>query len=132
MVEMIRDSDVTNRTRRTGRLEETLKRRPRSLDVTKQQGLIADPILMANDTALEAMARKALHAADSALGSVVVEITNGRIVLIGSISSFYLKQIAQEAVRRVSGEAGFVNRLVVGVSVTSRHRLHMEFDAIIS
>ncbi len=78
-----------------------------------------EPVRRANasaeavDAELEVTVRVALRSTYSPLRSVVVVVTAGRVTLIGRIPSFYLKQIAQEAARRVSGVRGFENRLVV-------------------
>ena len=44
---------------------------------------------------------------------VLVEAENGRIVLKGSVASFFQKQMAQEAVRRVDGVEQIDNLLQV-------------------
>jgi osmotically-inducible protein OsmY len=67
----------------------------------------------ADDAELELMGRVALRSTYSPLRAVVVVVAAGRVILIGRIPSFYLTQVAQEAARRVSGAAGFENRLVV-------------------
>jgi hypothetical protein len=66
-----------------------------------------------DDAELEVTIRVALCSAYSPLRAVVVVVTSGRVLLIGRIPSFFLKQVAQEAARRVPGVAGFENRLVV-------------------
>jgi osmotically-inducible protein OsmY len=42
-----------------------------------------------------------------------IETEDGRVVLLGTVSSYYQKQMAQEAVRRVEGLRGIDNRLTV-------------------
>lgn len=41
------------------------------------------------------------------------EANSGRVTLKGTVASFYQKQMAQEAVRRVAGVAGVENQLEV-------------------
>jgi osmotically-inducible protein OsmY len=66
-----------------------------------------------DDPDLEVAVRAALSCTHSPLRAVVVAVTAGRVLLIGRLPSFYLKQVAQEAARRVPGVSGFENRLVV-------------------
>lgn len=42
-----------------------------------------------------------------------IETDEGRVVLHGTVRSYYQKQMAQEALRRVDGVQGIENRLVV-------------------
>ena len=42
-----------------------------------------------------------------------IETEDGRVVLLGTVSSYYQKQMAQEAVRRIEGLRGIDNRLTV-------------------
>ena len=42
-----------------------------------------------------------------------VETEDGRVVLLGTVSSYYQKQMAQEAVRRIHGVRAIDNRLTV-------------------
>lgn len=65
------------------------------------------------DTDLGARLRAALSHGPSPLRSVGVVVARGRVVLHGRVPSFYLKQVAQEAARRVLSTGTFVNRLVV-------------------
>jgi hypothetical protein len=65
------------------------------------------------DAELEVTVKVALSSTNYPLRTVVVVVTAGRVLLVGRIPSFYLKQVAQEAVRRVSGVAGCDNLLVV-------------------
>jgi osmotically-inducible protein OsmY len=66
-----------------------------------------------DDADLEVTIRSALCSTYSPLRAVVVVVTAGRVLLIGRLPSFYMKQVAQEAARRVPGVSGFENRLVV-------------------
>ncbi len=45
--------------------------------------------------------------------SLQVTAQDGQVVLQGTVHSYYEKQIAQEAARRVEGVDGVANRLVV-------------------
>lgn len=47
------------------------------------------------------------------LRELKVEVTAAGIVISGSVSSFYHKQLAQEAVRAVAGELEVINRVEV-------------------
>jgi osmotically-inducible protein OsmY len=42
-----------------------------------------------------------------------VETHDGRVVLLGTVGTYYQKQMAQEAVRRVDGVQAIDNRLTV-------------------
>ncbi|MGE0758532.1 MAG: BON domain-containing protein [Pirellulaceae bacterium] len=42
-----------------------------------------------------------------------IEMQNGRVVLLGTVPSYYQKQMAQEAVRRIQGIEVIDNRLTV-------------------
>lgn len=66
-----------------------------------------------DDTELDACVRAALSRGPSPLRSVGVVVAAGRVILHGRVPSFYLKQVAQEAVRRVLSAGAFENRLVV-------------------
>ncbi|MBY0522035.1 MAG: BON domain-containing protein [Gemmataceae bacterium] len=48
-----------------------------------------------------------------ALRTLQIEETDGEVVLTGSVSSFYLKQLAQETVLPLIGQRGLVNRIDV-------------------
>jgi hypothetical protein len=48
-----------------------------------------------------------------ALRTLDVEETDTEIVLSGTVASFYLKQLAQEAILPLLGQRGFVNRVQV-------------------
>lgn len=50
------------------------------------------------------------------LRRIVVEEHEDRIILTGRVSSFYLKQMAQESLRAVTSGRRLVNRLVVSQS----------------
>jgi hypothetical protein len=59
-------------------------------------------------------AGKALrHSPIPALRKLEVEETDGEIVLSGTVASFYLKQLAQEAILPLLGQRGLVNRVRV-------------------
>jgi len=75
-----------------------------------------------DDAELEIVVRLALSSTYFPLRTVVVVVTAGRVILIGRIASFYLKQVAQETARRVAGVAGFENRLVVDSCTASPAR----------
>lgn len=47
------------------------------------------------------------------LRELTVEVTADGIVISGSVSSFYHKQLAQEAVRAVAGAVEVINRVEV-------------------
>lgn len=64
-------------------------------------------------TDLAASVRGALSCGHFPLRSVVVVVTIGRVLLHGRVPTYYLKQVAQEAARRVSEGAELENRLVV-------------------
>jgi len=49
----------------------------------------------------------------SALRGIAVSVRGGTLFLEGSVSSFHLKQLAQEAAKRVLGHATIVNELDV-------------------
>ncbi|QDV44606.1 BON domain protein [Stieleria neptunia] len=49
------------------------------------------------------------------LANVVCDYSDGRIVLSGRVTSYYLKQLAQEIVRKVEATAAVENRLRVVV-----------------
>jgi len=49
--------------------------------------------------------------------NVTVENADGRVVLTGSVGSYFQKQMAQEALRRVDGVHDIDNRLEVFVRV---------------
>lgn len=68
------------------------------------------------DTELGAYVRAALSRGPSPLRSVGVVVAAGRVILHGRVPSFYLKQVAQEAARRVLSAGAFENRLVVDVA----------------
>jgi len=42
-----------------------------------------------------------------------IETEDGRVVLLGTVSSYYQKQMAQEAIRRIEGLRAIENRLMV-------------------
>ena len=42
-----------------------------------------------------------------------IETEDGRVVLLGTVRSYYQKQMAQEAIRHVEGVRGIDNRLTV-------------------
>ena len=44
---------------------------------------------------------------------VRIETEDGRVVLLGTVGTYYQKQMAQEAIRRVAGVRGIDNRLTV-------------------
>ncbi len=44
---------------------------------------------------------------------VRIETEEGRVVLHGTVGTYFQKQMAQEALRRVAGVQGIENRLVV-------------------
>lgn len=46
-----------------------------------------------------------------------VSITDQEVVITGTVPSYYLKQMAQEAVRYVIGRRRLINRVVVPVAV---------------
>jgi hypothetical protein len=48
-----------------------------------------------------------------ALRKLLVEETDSEVVILGSVSSFYLKQLAQETVLPLIGQRGLNNRLKV-------------------
>jgi hypothetical protein len=48
-----------------------------------------------------------------ALRQLCVEETDAEVVITGSVSSYYLKQLAQETVMPVLGERDLVNRVLV-------------------
>ena len=48
-----------------------------------------------------------------ALRRVAVEETESSVVLSGTVASYYLKQLAQEAVRGLCGPRSLVNRIEV-------------------
>ena len=48
-----------------------------------------------------------------ALRTLAVEETDSTVVLTGRVSSYYLKQLAQETVMPVSGPRTLVNRVLV-------------------
>jgi osmotically-inducible protein OsmY len=48
-----------------------------------------------------------------ALRQLDVEETDGAVVLTGTVGSFYLKQLAQEAILPLLGQRGLVNRVHV-------------------
>lgn len=47
------------------------------------------------------------------LRNVLAEVTNGRVVLEGEVSTYYLKQVAQSTAQRVDGVVVVENRVVV-------------------
>lgn len=47
------------------------------------------------------------------LRNVVAEVTEGRVVLDGEVSTYYLKQVAQSTAQRVDGVVAVENRVVV-------------------
>ena len=53
----------------------------------------------------------------SGMGSVTVEVDDDRIVLTGTVPSYFLKQMAQEAARRACTERRVYNELIVPQSV---------------
>ena len=62
-----------------------------------------------------AVAQQRLHASPyHVLRDVQCELRDDSLVLRGHVSSFYLKQLAQEMVRKVDGVRGVVNTLEVG------------------
>ena len=71
-----------------------------------------DPI-DTHDTDLADRVRMVLSRGSFPLRSVCVTVTGGRVLLSGRVVSYYLKQVAQETARRVSGISSFENRLVV-------------------
>jgi hypothetical protein len=48
-----------------------------------------------------------------ALRTLLVEETESTVVLTGRVSSYYLKQLAQETVMPLSGDRTLVNRVLV-------------------
>jgi osmotically-inducible protein OsmY len=62
----------------------------------------------------EAATRCLRDSSYQALRRVLCESDNGVLLLRGCLSSFYLKQIAQEAVARVNGVTQVVNDIEVG------------------
>jgi hypothetical protein len=59
-------------------------------------------------------AEKALrHSPIPALRQLEVEETDAGVVLSGTVTSFYLKQLAQETVLPLVGQRGLVNRVHV-------------------
>lgn len=80
---------------------------------------ISESVATVTDAELEVTVRLALRSTHFPLRAVDVVVTAGRVILIGRIPSFYLKQVAQEAARRVPGVSGFENRLVVERNVAA-------------
>jgi len=59
-------------------------------------------------------AEKALrHSPIPALRQLEVEETDAAIVLSGTVTSFYLKQLAQETIMPLVGQRGLVNQVAV-------------------
>lgn len=79
------------------------------------------------DTELGASVRAALSRGPSPLRSVGVVVTAGRVILHGRVPSFFLKQVAQEAARRVLMGFEFENRLVVD---GTRSRCSIDGDGV--
>ena len=51
---------------------------------------------------------------------------DGRVVLHGAVNTFFQKQMAQEAIRRVEGVQGIANELVVvGEAPARKYRVHL-------
>ena len=69
---------------------------------------------MAESTLVGSQATEALlHSPIPALRKLQVEQTEGGIVLSGSVSSYYLKQLAQETVLPYLDHQALVNRVTV-------------------
>ncbi len=67
------------------------------------------------DAQCRAQVRLALAAASiSSLNSIGILVLGGQVRLVGRVPSFHMKQLAQEAARRVSGVGEVVNLLEVG------------------
>ena len=58
------------------------------------------------------------------LKEVYCSSENGALLLHGRVNSFFLKQVAQELVRRAEGVQAVVNHLQVGPSQPSRAEEH--------
>jgi osmotically-inducible protein OsmY len=70
---------------------------------------------------LEETATACLHASSYlAVRRLWCELEKGILFLRGSLDSFYLKQVAQEAVVRIKGTARLVNEIVVARAAGSQ------------
>ena len=69
---------------------------------------------MASTPVLQASAAQVLRSSPlPVLRKLAVEETDSEVVLSGSVSSYYLKQLAQETVMPVRGPRQLVNRVLV-------------------
>lgn len=57
-----------------------------------------------------------------ALRTLAVEVSDGTVVISGSVSSFYLKQLAQETIMPHVNGRSLVNRVSVELRNEIRHR----------
>ncbi len=67
------------------------------------------PLLAENSPIVKTLAGSTIPA----LRRIAVEETDTRVVLTGTVPSYYLKQLAQEAVRSLCGERQLLNRVEV-------------------
>ena len=67
-----------------------------------------------SDVPLEQRVRSQLHGNGSAsFCSVVVAVANGAVILTGTVTTYYAKQLAQEFTRRVPGVVSVINQIEV-------------------
>ncbi len=83
-------------------------------EVREEEGNTRRLQVMAASTLVGSQATEALlHSPIPALRKLQVEQTEGGIVLSGSVSSYYLKQLAQETVLPYLDHQALVNRVTV-------------------
>ncbi len=80
--------------------------------ISSQLGFVRSSMVRNGDVAAAAQDR--LRASDyRGLRSLSCECHHGVLVLLGRVSSFHQKQLAQESVRRIPGVRAIVNRVEV-------------------
>ncbi|MEM8943854.1 MAG: BON domain-containing protein [Planctomycetota bacterium] len=79
-----------------------------SLDKTRHLPM---PKLLTSDCPATLALRQGSYAG---LAKVTCEVSEGMAILHGKVSTFYLKQLAQELVKKVEGVEAVVNRVDVG------------------
>ena len=75
-----------------------------------------------NDQIRTAVCQGLAERGHSGLGGVTVHVENDRIVLTGTVPSYFLKQVAQEAARRACPDRRVYNQLDVPQTAGGRRQ----------
>jgi osmotically-inducible protein OsmY len=85
----------------------------RSVNGRRALSLMENEIPTANRCAAEAVQRAMRSSAYRSLSRIGVSTSQGRVVLAGRVSSYYLKQLAQTLAMRVCGRVEVKNEVQV-------------------